>query len=405
MLTSKQQEYVLNANKRWNVRTGATGAGKTYLDIVYTIAARIRERAGKDGLIVLLGNTRGTLQRNIIDPMRERFGDSMVSPIRNDNTATLFGETVYCLGADKANQVSKLQGATIKYAYGDEVTTWNESVFTMLKSRLRTPCSCFDGTCNPDNPHHWFKEFLDSDADIYQQSYTIDDNPTLPEEFVRQLKKEYFGTVYYQRFILGLWAAAEGAIYQQFANNPNDYIIDVAPYCPIVTIGVDFGGNGSANTFNCTGFANGLRDVVALEEYYRKEIISPTQLENDFVEFVQKCRDKYTICDVYCDSAEQTLIRGLKTAAAKAGLPVQIHNAYKGPINDRIRFTNRLISAERFKIMRRCTHTIDALSSAVWDKKHITEDVRLDDGTYNVDNLDSFEYSFEPYMKQILARW
>ena len=65
----------------------------------------------------------------------------------------------------------------------------------MLKSRLSCPHSHFDGTCNPDNPQHWFKRFLDSDADIYCQAYTIDDNPTLPPEFVAQLKKEYAGTV------------------------------------------------------------------------------------------------------------------------------------------------------------------------------------------------------------------
>lgn len=59
----------------------------------------------------------------------------------------------------------------------------------MLKSRLSCPHSHFDGTCNPESPTHWFKKFLDSDADIYCQAYTIDDNPTLPAQFVADLKK------------------------------------------------------------------------------------------------------------------------------------------------------------------------------------------------------------------------
>ena len=58
LLTDKQREYIDQANARWNIKTGATGAGKTYLDILYTIPRRIRERAGQNGLVVLLGNTR-----------------------------------------------------------------------------------------------------------------------------------------------------------------------------------------------------------------------------------------------------------------------------------------------------------------------------------------------------------
>lgn len=74
----------------------------------------------------------------------------------------------------------------------------------MLKSRLRCQHSCFDGTCNPDSPEHWFKKFLDSDADIFCQNSTIDDG-VLPPEIVEQLKAEYAGTVFYDRFILGKW--------------------------------------------------------------------------------------------------------------------------------------------------------------------------------------------------------
>ena len=203
-ISDKQCEFIRDATHRWNVKTGATRSGKSYLDVLYTIPKRILERRGEDGLVVLLGNTKGTLQRNVLDPMAEIYGARRVSAIRSDNTATLFGERVYCLGADNKKHVDRLRGASIKYCYGDEVTTWNQGVFEMLKSRLDKPCSCFDGTCNPDSPGHWFKRFLDSDADIYAQAYTIDDNPYLPPEFVEQLKREYAGTVYYDRYIRGL---------------------------------------------------------------------------------------------------------------------------------------------------------------------------------------------------------
>ena len=122
-----------------------------------------------EGLLVLLGNTKGTLERNILTPMRELF-PSMVGNIGADNTIRMFGKKVYALGADNKKHVSRIQGASMEYVYGDEITTWSEDVFQMLKSRLRCEHSHFDGTCNPDNPRHWFKTFLDSDADIFQQA-------------------------------------------------------------------------------------------------------------------------------------------------------------------------------------------------------------------------------------------
>lgn len=402
--TRKQREYLDHADHRWNIKEGATRSGKTYLDY-FVIPKRILRVSGLPGLVVLLGNTKGTLQRNIIEPLQNLYGIGLVSNIRSDNTATMFGERVYCLGADKANQVNRIRGSSIKYCYGDEVATWNEEVFTMLKSRLDRAYSKFDGTLNPENPHHWFKKFLDSDADIYRQAYTIDDNPTLDPVFVENLKREYAGTVYYDRYILGLWVAAEGVIYRHLADGAEDFVVYDLPPILFATIGVDFGGNGSATAFNCTGFTAGMREIITLEEYYHKGIQSPAELERDFVAFAQRCRRSFVVRDAYCDSAEQTLIQGLRTACAKEGVSVQIHNARKDPINDRIRFFCRMQASGRHKIFYRCEKTIEAFQSAVWDPRHITEDVRLDDGTYNIDSLDAQEYAVEPYMRQILTVW
>ncbi len=399
--TPKQREFLDNANHRWNIKEGATRSGKTYLDY-FVIPKRIRRVAGMPGLVVILGNTKGTLQRNIIEPLQDMYGAELVSSIRSDNTAVLFGEKAYCLGADKVNQVNRIRGSSIKYCYGDEMATWHEDVFTMLKSRLDKPYSKFDGTLNPENPHHWVKKFLDSDADIYRQSYTIDDNPTLDPLFVENLKREYAGTVYYDRYILGLWKAAEGAIYRHVADRPQDFILQQAPPVLFATIGVDFGGNGSATAFNCTGFTPGLREIITLREYYHTGIMSPAELERGFVDFVRACKAAYTVADAYCDSAEQTLIQGLRTACATERVGINIHNARKGEINDRIRFFCRLQATGRHKIMAGCAKTLEAFQTAVWDSRYITKDVRLDDGTYNVDSLDAQEYAVEPYMRQMM---
>lgn len=219
--SEKQRAFWREANHRWNIKTGATRSGKTYLDY-YVIPKRLLDGEGKDGLNVILGNTRETIRRNILLPMQEMYGVDYVGNIRSDNSCMMFGQRVFCLGADNANHVDRLRGSSIKYCYGDEVVTWHPDVFDMLKSRLDKPYSKFDGTCNPDSPQHWFHDFLESDADIYQQAYTIDDNPYLDPDFVANLKKEYAGTVLYDRYINGLWVAAEGALFTTYPTYTDD---------------------------------------------------------------------------------------------------------------------------------------------------------------------------------------
>ena len=404
--SSKQIAFWANCDHRWNVKTGATRSGKTYMDY-FLIPRRLLAVAGLEGLNVILGNTRETVRRNVILPMTSIYGPNRISNIRTDNSCTMFGQQVFILGADNEAHVNRLRGASIKYCYGDEVTTWNQGVFDMLKSRLDKPYSVFDGTCNPDNPRHWFKQFLDSDADIYQQAYTIDDNPYLDPAFVENLKKEYAGTVLYDRYIRGLWVAAEGAIYKPFVDNPARFIVDDLPQGETVrnvVIGVDFGGGKSAHAFCCVGFTTRNR-LIVLDEYREQRALDPVKLGADFVDFVRRCRLRWVVSDIWCDSAEQTLINGLRQAAGNAGLGVNIGDARKRPINDRIRATLLLMGADRFLIARNCTETIDALKSALWDSKKLTEDVRLDDGTTNIDSLDALEYAFERAIPDLIAGW
>jgi len=400
--TEKQLEAIREADAhRWSIKAGAVRSGKSFADVAYTIPWNIRQRAGKPGLVVILGNTKGTLQRNIIAPLQELYGARAVTDIRADNTASIFGEVCYCLGADNIRHIDRIRGASIKYAYGDEVGTFNQGVFDMLKSRLDKPYSRFDGTCNPDNPAHWLKRFLDSDADIYQQRYTLDDNPTLPPAFVSALKKEYAGTVYYDRYVLGLWVAAEGAIYLPFVNDQQQHIIDTPPPIASACIGIDFGGNGSAHAFVCMGFSYRFREMVLLDEWYHKGEITPQQLEAAYIAFAKKNAARYPVLEARADNAETTLIRGLQEAAYKAQT-VPVYKCLKKPINDRINTEIRLFASRRFKIMRHCTHAIGAYSAAVWDEKQPGQDVRLDNGSYELDVLDAAEYAFESEISALI---
>ena len=404
--SDKQLAFWRDCTHRWNVKTGATRSGKTYMDY-FLIPRRLLAGAGKEGLNVILGNTRETVRRNIVLPMMSLYGSGRISNIKSDNSCVMFGQQVFILGADNEAHVNRLRGASIKYCYGDEVTTWNQGVFDMLKSRLDKPYSVFDGTCNPDNPRHWFKQFLDSDADIYQQAYCIDDNPYLDPVFVDNLKREYAGTVLYDRYIRGLWVAAEGAIYRPFVDRPERFIADDLPdgeTIQYVNIGVDFGGGSSAHAFCCVGFTNRGR-VVVLDEYREQQALDPVRLCAAFVDFIRRCRARWIISEIWCDSAEQTLINGLRAEAARAGMPYPIGDAAKKHINDRIRATLILMGSDRFLVSRSCGETIDALKSALWDAKKLTEDVRLDDGTTNIDSLDAMEYAFEREIPTLIDGW
>ena len=174
ILSKKQAEFIKEAHHRYNIKIGARRCGKTYLDNLYTIPKRIIKRKGLDGLYLILGVSKGTIERNVLQPLRQIYGNELVGAINSQNIARLFGEDVYCLGAEKANQVSKIQGTSIKYCYGDEVAKWNQEVFIMIQASLDKPYSCFDGALNPENNSHWFKtEFLDrveeKGLDVYEQ--------------------------------------------------------------------------------------------------------------------------------------------------------------------------------------------------------------------------------------------
>ena len=397
MFSQKQLAYFREADHRWNIKAGATRSGKTFCDY-YMIPKRIRA-CPSDGLIVLLGNTVATLSRNILDPMREIWGSYFVGRPTASDTVMLFGRKCWLIGAGRADQAAKLQGSGIVYAYGDEITTWSETVFSMLKSRLDRPTSRFDGTCNPDGPEHWFKVFLDSDADIYLQTYEIDDNPFLAPSFVSSLKKEYAGTVYYDRYILGKWCAAEGLVYRRFADAPDDFAASSddprLSYLTKIEVGVDFGGNRSATAFVACGTVGNYEAVGALMAQRHAELLDSDRLGDCFCDFIEAVETRYgPVQAVRCDNAEPVLIRTLKKAARARGLAALIRPARKSPVNDRIRLVSRLMAQGRFFLTRDCPPLHEALRTALWHPDGITDE-RLDNGTTDIDSLDAMEYAVE----------
>lgn len=379
-LTDKQKEFWMGAVHRWNIKEGATRSGKTYLDY-FLIPRRIRACKGT-GLIVLLGNTKGTLERNILEPMRSIWGDELVGGIGSDNTVMLFGKKCHALGADKVTQVSKLQGAGIEYCYGDEVTTWNEEVFSMLKSRLDKPTSVFDGTCNPDGPNHWLLKFLNSDADIFRQHYTIYDNPNLSPQFVKNLEREYRGTVYYDRFILGKWALAEGLIYPMF--NKEEHITDELPTNGKYYVSVDYGTlNPCSMGLWCV---QGKRAFRIKEFYYsgreKNKLYTDEEYYHELEKLTENVPVQYVVVDPSAASFIETVRRHGRFSVKKA----------KNDVLDGIRYTAGLISAGKLLVSSSCENTLREFEEYCWDTEQ-PEDKPLKQNDHAMDDIRYFCYT------------
>lgn len=409
IITEKQKEFIRNATHRYNLKIGARRCGKTYLDILFTIPNRLLERKDLDGLNVIFGVSKGTIERNVLQPLREIYGKDLVGFINSQNIANLFGQEVYCLGTEKISQVSKIQGTSIKYAYGDEMAKWNKEVFIMIQGSLDKPYSCLDGALNPENKNHWLKkDFLDvieeKGLDVYTQYYTIFDNPFLPKDFVENLCKEYKGTVYYNRLILGQWCDAEGLIFQQIANDDKRFITTTIQYNSIISIGIDWGGNKSKHSITATKISRDFKSVQVLKASTMKATGTNTkQVFRWIINFIKEIQDKYgTVSFIFADSAEQVLNNSLNGELRANEINLVVQDSLKIEIKNRIELWNRLLNLDKISFIEgQCQTLIEALQTALYDEK-AKDDRWIDDGeTSDIDSLDSFDYSFEYWFEEI----
>lgn len=398
-LTVKQAEYIREAHHRWNFSVGAVRSGKSYLQISYIIPARLMERHGKRGLRVILGATRENIERNILQPMRDIFGDSVATEINSKNYCKILGEKVYCIGADKVSQVAKIRGSEIAYVAIDEATDINQEVFEMLKSRLSLPWSCCDGTTNPASPNHWFKKFLDSaeqGVDIYCQNYSIYDNPFLPSEYVSALEAEYAGGVWFDRYILGKWTLAEGLVYpkyeqalyeEEFISPADEYVVslDYGTSNPFAALrwekrgGVWYAPNELYYSGRDTGIQKTDMEYLSMLQNFCSDIITHNHENPTVNAWGERIYEKIP---VIVDPSAASFIALLKQSSDFK--PVSANN----DVINGIRETSTAISTDKIKVHRRCTNFIKEAQSYIWD-----EDAEVDKPVKEYDHLmDSMRY-------------
>lgn len=397
-LTEKQAEYAREAHHRWNLAVGAVRSGKSYMAVRYTIPDRVIKGHGLKGINLIIGVSKESIERNILTPMRDIWGDRMVGDINSRNWCNMFGEKVYCIGAEKISQVSKLRGAEVKFCYVDEICDVHPEVFEMLKSRLSLPYSECHGACNPSGPRHYVKQFIDlamepdSGIDMFYQHYTIYDNPFLPPEYVDSIRAEYRGTVYYRRYIDGIWAQAEGVIYPMWEDAVED------PWEPITwdgdgnaiyhardwCVSVDY---GTMNAFAALVWALDREGTWHCVDEFRYSGRDEGHLKTD-EDYVHDLEVLTTHIPgeprVIVDPSASSFIAALRRSPDRAFRVLPADNS----VLDGIRDTAVCLQTGRIKISRDLAGTIHEFEGYVWD------DSSLEDRPVKVEDhcMDSMRY-------------
>lgn len=363
-LFDKQCHSIDNSIARLNLWDGAVQSGKTVASIMRWI-----DYIGSDpvGKLIMTGKTERTLQRNVLEPMKEYLGDDFSYSMGNGE-AYLWDRLIYLYGANDERSEGKLRGLSgVVGAYGDEVSLWPESYFKMMLSRMSASMAKAFLSTNPDNPNHWlYKNFILRAPELNMSyfPFRLDDNVFLPPEYVEALKLEYVG-LWFKRFILGLWVSAEGAIYDFF--DEDLHVIDKCPSADYYIVGVDY-GTANATFFGLFGVKHrpliGQPKVWLAKEYYysgREHHKSKTDSEyaDDFVEFLAG----RTPQAIYIDPSASSFKAELK----KRGI-LFIKNADNSVV-DGIRFQGSCLYKGLYKIYRECKRTIGEYFSYIWDKK------------------------------------
>lgn len=417
MISPKQAKILAFPYSKYDalICDGAVRSGKTSIMMWAFVRWAMENFSGQR--FGVCGRTVDSCTKNIIVPftamslakeryiIRWRRGDKVMEVRRGavTNYFEVFG------GKDEASY-TLIQGRTLAGVLLDEVVLMPRSFVEQALARCSVDGARLWFSCNPGSPHHWFyQEWIkrSRERNALYLHFEMTDNPGLSKRTLERYENMYAG-IFYDRYVRGLWVAAEGIVYKDFANDTEKYLIgDPLEWAKqngtsfsIISIGVDFGGTKSATKFQATGITKDFRVVALEEEYIKNEEIDPNALNRRFATFCQLITSKYGYSQTRADSAETVLIRGLDHTAQKMHLGTQVKNAMKLQITDRIRLVVLLMKQGRFKVSRNCPHLIDALQTAIYDPDKF-EDERLDDGTSDIDSLDAFEYSIEPYYKDL----
>ena len=248
---------------------GAVRSGKTLalsLGFVLWAAASFDKAA-----FAMCGKTVTALRRNVIAPLMPLLRDMGIQcsekVSRSYFDVSLAGRSnrFYLFGGRDEGSAALIQGMTLSGVFFDEVVLMPRSFVEQALARCSVSGSRMWFCCNPENPGHWFyREWIKKaeEKNALYLHFTMDDNPSLSERVKSRYERLYSGA-FYDRFVLGKWAASEGVVYPMFS--PEKHVFSGEKQCERFVISCDY-GTVNPSSFGLWGLSSGV--WYRLREYY-----------------------------------------------------------------------------------------------------------------------------------------
>lgn len=387
-LSPKQVDFVANSTARINIASGAVRSGKTIASLLKWLMICADPPPG--GELVIAAKTAQTAARNLFAPLAspEIFGPiaAHVHYTMGAPTATILGRRVHVIGANDARSESKIRGMTVAACLMDEATLLPREFFNQMLARMSVPNATLVATTNADSSGHWLrKEFLlNGNIDLRQWHFSLDDNPYLPQAYKDALKAEYGpGSLFYKRFVDGLWILAEGAIYDMW--DPDRHVVDeMPPMWRWINLGVDY---GTTNTFAAL-----LLGVMGDDLYLASEWRYDSREERRSLTDVEySARLKVWLANLRPSGADRMGVTPemVSVDPSAASFMQQLYRDGWSPtpadnsVLDGIRLFSSLLTTGRLKVHRSCQGLIDEIPGYSWDPakalRGIDAPIKVDD--------------------------
>ena len=352
------------------IADGAIRSGKTISMSLSFVMWAMHTFNGQN--FAMCGKTIGSFRRNVLFWLKlmlksrgysvtDRRADNLIL-IRKGDAENYF----YIFGGKDERSQDLIQGITLAGVFFDEVALMPESFVNQATGRCSVEGSKFWFNCNPDGPYHWFKlNWIDKrkEKQLLYLHFTMDDNLSLSEKIKIRYRNMYTG-VFYKRYILGLWAMAEGIIYDMFSEaqhvkDPSIFenlLIDSNRY-----VSCDYG------TQNATVFLlweKGTDGVwyCTKEYYYSGREEGKQKTDAEYADDLENWLDKMEIRAIIVDPAAASFIAELRKRGFK------IIKA-KNDVEDGIRLVATKLNLQKIVFSTTCINTIKEFASYIWDKK------------------------------------
>ena len=362
------------------IADGSIRAGKT---VAMAVSFIIWAMDGYDGQnFAMCGKTVGSFRRNVwtwLKPVLLVRGYK-VEESRTENLIVVArGERInyfYIFGGRDESSQDLIQGVTLAGLFCDEVALMPESFVNQASGRCSVTGAKIWFNCNPDSPMHWFLKNWIEKADekrLLHLHFLMDDNPSLSEAVRERYRTTYSG-VFYQRFILGEWVMASGAIYRNawsdelvFDDDKLEYLLNNL-HIMRRSITIDY---GTVNPMVYLDVLDDGNDLWFIREYYWDSRVEGTEKDNsqyadDLLEFVRGVELWPT--NVVIDPSAASFKIELRNRGLHAKETVETINADNNVIEG-IRKVNTLMTRRRIHFHKSMEHTIKELTSYVWDDK------------------------------------